>query len=412
MTRLRHMLRERDVRGATAERVLSVYREHGVIPKDDRTDNYNKTPSDLSGYKLVRPGDVVINKMKAWQGSLGVSAHRGIVSGDYLVCEITSDINRRYLHHLLRSRPLVQEFAQRSSGIRPSQWRLYWEDLSDIDVRLPSRASQDKIADFLDAETDRIDRLIGLRIRSRELQSERFESAVFAAVSGGLRPGVPKRPSGLQWVDPIPAHWGTPTVSVNFELALGKMLNAESAAGPAQHPYLRNVNVQWDRIDLGDLATMSFDEKEFFRYGLRSGDVLICEGGEVGRAAVWASELDKCFIQKAIHRARPRRGANGRYLMYCLRAAAKRSVFSVEGNQSTIVHLTGEQLRVHRFPWPPPDEQRDIVEHLDRLAEHHASISRAMDAHVALLQERKQALITAAVTGQLGLAREFAEGAS
>jgi type I restriction enzyme S subunit len=312
------------------------------------------------------------------------------------------------LLYSLRGQP--EQIRQRMIG--STHKTIYMPDIETLTTPLPALEIQRAIAAFLDAETARIDALIWLRFCSRELHSERFESAVYAAVSSGLRPGVTTAPSGLQWVERIPAHWGTPAVSVNFELALGKMLNAESAAGPAQHPYLRNVNVQWDRIDLADLATMSFDEKEFFRYGLRSGDVLICEGGEVGRAAVWAGEVDNCFFQKAIHRARPRTGASGRYLMYCLRAAAKRSVFSVEGNQSTIVHLTGEQLRAHRFPWPPPDEQRDIVEHLDRLAQHHASITRAIDAHIGLLQERKQALITAAVTGQLDIARGIAEEAS
>ena len=125
-TPIRYLLRERDVRGQTNEQVLSVYRDHGVVPKSGRTDNFNKTPEDLSSYKLVRKGDVVLNKMKAWQGSLGVSEFDGIVSGDYLVCRAISPVDGRFLHHLLRSWPMIQEYRLRSEGIRPSQWRLYW----------------------------------------------------------------------------------------------------------------------------------------------------------------------------------------------------------------------------------------------------------------------------------------------
>jgi type I restriction enzyme S subunit len=146
---------------------------------------------------------------------------------------------------------------------------------------------------------------------------------------------------------------------------------------------------------------MNFAPLDRVRCELRPGDVLVCEGGEVGRAAVWNGELDNCYFQKAIHRVRPRRGANSRYLMYCLRAAAKRSVFAVEGNLSTIVHLTGEQLRVHRFPWPSDTEQIEIVARLDEAAVAHTEATRCLAGQLDLLLERRHALITAAVMGEL-----------
>jgi len=122
----------------------------------------------------------------------------------------------------------------------------------------------------------------------------------------------------------------------------------------------------------------------------------------VGRAAVWDGRLNDCFFQKAIHRVRPRRG-NARFLMYCLRAAAKQNVFAVEGNQSTIVHLTAEKLRVHRFPFPPIEEQRAIVEYLDARRDETTSLQSRLLRQITLLQERRHVLITAAVTGQLDI---------
>ncbi len=98
---LRFVLRERDVRNRENATVLSVYREHGVVPKASRDDNFNKTPSDISSYKFVRPGDLAVNKMKAWQDSLAVSNYEGIVSGDYMVCEVTDpSVDPRFLHYL------------------------------------------------------------------------------------------------------------------------------------------------------------------------------------------------------------------------------------------------------------------------------------------------------------------------
>ena len=100
------------------------------------------------------------------------------------------------------------------------------------------------------------------------------------------------RSAGLDWVESIPEDWGTPSVGANFEVQLGKMLNPSAAAGDSLRPYLRNINVQWDRIDLDDLPLMHFDAGDRARYALRPGDLLVCEGGEVGRAAVWDGQLE------------------------------------------------------------------------------------------------------------------------
>ena len=184
---LRFLLRERDVRGVAGEQVLSVYREFGVVPKASREDNFNKTPDDLSLYKLVLPGDLVVNKMKAWQGSVGVSAHRGVVSGDYLVCQIVaSEVSGDFLHYLLRSPRLTGEFGKRSKGIRPSQWRLYWEELADIRVCLPGTDVQRVVAARLCRESARVDRLLDEGQRMVALLSERRQAVITAAVTGQL----------------------------------------------------------------------------------------------------------------------------------------------------------------------------------------------------------------------------------
>ena len=308
-----------------------------------------------------------------------------------------------FLTYLLLAESTRQFLDARVQSVTRSHQRVRPEHLTKMSIDLPDVSEQRAIADFLDAETARIDALITKKRRLIELLDERFEAAVFHCIARGIEDRPPLRPSGLSWVAEIPATWGTPTVSANFDLQLGKMLSAEAASGPEQHPYVRNVNVQWDRFVLDDLASMHFNGQDRRRCELRRGDLLVCEGGEVGRAAVWNDEMSECYFQKAIHRVRPRGGANSRFLMYCLRAAAKRSVFVVEGNLSTIVHLTGEQLRVHRFPWPPGNEQAEIVEHLDGLARQVEQARSQIARQVDLLVEHRQALITAAVTGELSV---------
>jgi type I restriction enzyme S subunit len=380
--------------------LLSVNLPVGVVVRP--TDSGRQAPSeDLSGYQVVNQGDLVVNQLGKPHGALGVSKHLGIISPAYFVAEFNEKVEPLFMHHLLRTRLYISEYERRGKFMPPNQFDISWDDFRDIELVLPPRSQQRAIADYLDRETARIDALIEKKQSMISLLEKRFESSVFACVTYGLDSTVAMRKVHQQWVGQIPEHWGMPTVSMNFDLQLGKMLNAESAEGPDQYPYLRNANVQWDRFDFDDLASMHFSSNDRQRCELKVGDVLVCEGGEVGRSAVWTGNLANCYFQKAIHRVRPRSNANGRFLMYCLRAAAKQSVFSVEGNTSTIVHLTSEQLAVHRFPWPPFNEQAAIVEVLDAQTERLDSARSVLRRQVATLSERRQTLITAMVTGEL-----------
>lgn len=146
--------------GHADEELLSVYRDHGVIPTSSRDDNHNKPSEDLSGYQLVTEGALVTNKMKAWQGSIAISRYRGIVSPAYYVYQPLSEEHDQFLHYLLRSEPYIALYQRISKGVRVSQWDLEHEALRTIPVPLPDLTTQKQIADFLDTETARIDALI------------------------------------------------------------------------------------------------------------------------------------------------------------------------------------------------------------------------------------------------------------
>ena len=175
-----------------SEEVLSVYRDLGVVPKSSRDDNHNVTPQDVSVYQLVNRGDVVVNKMKAWQGSVSVSNFRGIVSSDYQVAAPTVPINSRYLHHALRTSNMIRLYGNRSTGVRPSQWRLYWQDFSALSIPLPPLDEQRRIADHLDAETAKIDAMIAKAGELRALLDERRNALITATVTG--QHPVPEEP--------------------------------------------------------------------------------------------------------------------------------------------------------------------------------------------------------------------------
>jgi type I restriction enzyme S subunit len=166
--------------------VLSVYRELGVIEKASRSDNINKTPEDLSKYQLVEPNDLAINKMKAWQGSMGISPFLGITSPDYVVMKPVGEHNPRYMHHYLRARPMPWVYRLISNGIRTDQWRMEPEKFLELPIFLPPLDEQEAIANRIDRELDRIRGLIEKTERSIALLKEKRAALITAAVTGKI----------------------------------------------------------------------------------------------------------------------------------------------------------------------------------------------------------------------------------
>ncbi|BDM71694.1 hypothetical protein HEK616_51810 [Streptomyces nigrescens] len=273
-------------------------------------------------------------------------------------------------------------------------------DIEQLRVPLPPRDEQRRIADFIDVETSRIDQLFALRERQVALLGEAAFSRVYDTVRGADFCGS-RKDSGLPWLGSVPVDWRVSAVSHHFEVALGKMLNEERKQGEHLRPYLRVANVQWDHVDVSDLAVMDFPPEEQARYRLQSGDLLVNEGGSwPGRAAIWGSEVPEIYYQKALHRIRPRGEELTRWLYYCLVVAERLRVFQVQGNTSTMTHLTREQLRPQRFPFPEVSRQAQLVAELDRAAERDRIVQQLLTRQMKLIAERRQALITAAVTGQ------------
>ena len=204
---IKHIMRNKSVRGFPNEQVLSLYREYGVVPKDSRDDNHNVTSEDTSGYKLVDVGDFVINKMKAWQGSMAVSEYRGIISPAYYICTFTAPVNRRYIHYLLRNDTYKAEYMRLSTGLRIGQWDLNVDDFLHIPMVLPPQPEQNIIADFLDKKCGEIDEMVSLQEKIIEELEAYKQSVITEAVCRGLNPKAPMKDSGIEWIGKIPNTW-------------------------------------------------------------------------------------------------------------------------------------------------------------------------------------------------------------
>ena len=192
--RLRGLFRQTKRQDQDAKPVLSVYRDLGVVLKDSRDDNNNKTPEDLSLYQLVQPGDLVVNKMKAWQGSLGISSIEGITSPDYAVFVSRHTEEDAFLHLLLRSAAMVSQYLRISNGIRLDQWRLETDLFLNMEVFLPSPDEQRSIAENLGVKLRQVDELVAQAESAIALLTERRSALISAAVTGqvDVRNAVPE----------------------------------------------------------------------------------------------------------------------------------------------------------------------------------------------------------------------------
>ena len=208
VSKIKQIVRWKSVKGQPDLPVLSLYRDYGVIPKDSRDDNHNVTSLDTSGYKVVEHGDLVINKMKAWQGSLAVSEYNGIVSPAYHICKITSEnICKKYLHYLLRDASYLPEYMRLSTGLRVGQWDLSFDDFKNIPFLVPLLAEQERIAAFLDAECAEIDTVLEKTRASIEEYKKLKQAVITQAVTKGIRGDRPMKDSGIEWIGDIPAEW-------------------------------------------------------------------------------------------------------------------------------------------------------------------------------------------------------------
>lgn len=183
--KLKYHLRQRGIKNQIDKQVLSLYREYGIVPKDSRDDNHNVTSEDVSDYRYVRVGDFVVNKMKAWQGSVAVSNYEGIVSPAYFVYEFSDDlINKRYFHYLMRNKTYATEFRRLSGGIREGQWDLPSEALNNTIILLPPLDEQQEIADYLDNTCAEIEQIIADKKSQIETLDGYKTSLIYEYVTG------------------------------------------------------------------------------------------------------------------------------------------------------------------------------------------------------------------------------------
>ncbi|WP_370682219.1 restriction endonuclease subunit S [Comamonas sp. GB3 AK4-5] len=349
--------------------VLSVYREYGVILKDSRDDNHNATSLDTSTYKVVKPGDLVVNKMKAWQGSMGVSVHDGIVSPAYITCTTKADrVRPAYLHYLLRSSPLIGVYNSLSYGVRVGQWDMHYEDFKQIQIPLPPKDEQDRIVAFLDQKTDEIEAAIAKKERLIELIKEQKHTCIEKAITEGLE--VPKNSEvGLS-----PKHWSRVKLKYCINLLPGFAFKSSSySSNDSDIPLLRGVNVNPGKLNWEDKVSWpKASLAPHLKYLLEPGDLVIgmdrpwvADGIRV--APVQACDLP-CLLLQRVARLRAANRITQEFLALVLTSRGFLTYFEPMLTGISVPHISPEQIGNYEATLPPVEEQEAICKFVSQLS--------------------------------------------
>lgn len=403
-------------RASTGDEVLlSVYRDHGVVRKSDRDDNFNKASDDLSLYQRVSKSDLVVNKMKAWQGSVAISTLDGIVSPAYFVFEPTSLTDPRFMHYLLRSDPYVAAYRAASKGIRPNQWDLDPDVLRVLPLCLPPLKQQSEIALFLNRETAEIDAFIRDQEELVRLLNERRAATISHVVTKGLNRSEQLKDNRFPWLGSSPASWTVGPLKHFADILPGfAFSSSEFVEDRKAISLLRGINVGIARIDWTErVAWSGVLDPRLRRYELATGDLVlgldrtIISSG-VRLSTVTAQDLPALLVQR-VARIRAFQPNINRYLAYALGGDAFAQYVAPIFSGVSVPHLSTEQVGQFTLAVPPAPVQARIADFLDeRVAEIDATISDARES-IEVMRERRAALISATVTGKIDVRARLKE---
>ena len=348
------------------------------------TDYFSKEvfSKDISNYKVVRKGQFAYNPSRINVGSIDYlrPAEKALVSPLYVVFETDSELSADYLLRYMKSDwGNAQIRANTEGAVRDS---LKYKGLERIKIPLPPLDDQKRIAHLL----GKVEGLIARR-KQHLRQLDDLLKSVFLEMFG----------------NPVRNEKGWDLHSVNnfSESRLGKMRDKKFIKGAHLRKYLGNSNVQWFSFVFDELLEMDFDEREREIFKLENGDLLVCEGGDIGRCAIWKNQIEDCYFQKALHRVRlDRNKAIPEYIQYVFLFYSLFNGFKIT-SKATIAHLTGEKLKATLIPLPPINIQNQfaaIVEKVEGLKSRYQQSLTDLESLYGALSQK-------AFKGELDLSR-------
>ena len=379
------------------KQVLSLYRELGIVIKSERDDNHNVTSENTDNYRYVEENDIVVNKMKAWQGSIAVSAYTGIVSPAYYVYKLTNQsVFPWFVHYMLRCKAYLPEYRRLSGGIRLGQWDVSDENFKNIPLPIPATIEEQKqIVDYLDAKCSKIDEIIEKQQAIIEKLKEYKLSIITEAVTSGINPDVEMKDSGSVWFGSIPINWEMKRLKYVFHIQ-------KDIAGEEGHTVLSitqkgiipkdfsnnegqfaNSYANYQLVHKGDFAMNHMD--------LLTGWV------DISKYEGVTSPDYRVFVLN------DKNGMCPEYYLYMMQMCYSVRIFYGLGQGVSGMgrwRLQADKFLNFHIPIPPYDEQKIIADYITDKVNHIEVEIDKRNKLVEKYQEYKKSLIYEVVTGK------------
>lgn len=333
---------------------------------------YNERPSraDLVG----KSGDILFAKMAETKKTLILDKETEnylFSTGFFAIRPKSGILTTKCLYYLLNSKNFLSQKDKNSSGA--TQKAITNSGLEKINVNTPLFSKQDHIVKQFDLLTD--------IIKKYQSQLEKLDSLIksrFIEMFGDIIQNT--------------KNWELKSFTEIAKSRLGKMLDSKKQTGKEKYPYLANFNVQWFRFNLENLNEMDFSEADRIEFALKDGDLLVCEGGEVGRCAVWHNQIENCFFQKAVHRVRLNMDlVHPDYMAYWFKFRSDFNSFDdIVGSKATIAHLTGEKLKLLQIPVPPLAFQQQFAAFVQQIDKSKFAVQKALEKAETLYKSLMQ----------------------
>ena len=389
--------------------MLSVTITNGVIPQRELLKDTSKKDAsrlDKYSYKLVQPNDIAYNKMRAWQGAVGVSGFRGIISPAYVVQRPRNGINSRYLHYLLRTPAFSKEAERWSYGITSDMWSLRPEHFKMIYSCVPPLPEQNAIVQFLDYVDEQISHYINSKRRLINLLEEQRQAVIQRAVTQGLDPNICLKPSGVEWLGDMPAHWEV--VALRYlATKFGSGITPRGGATVYQDtgvPFLRSQNIHFDGLRLEDVARITPRlHQTLSNTHVRPGDVLLnITGASIGRVCSVPDDFGQGNVSQHVCIIRPKKNRllSGFLASYLSTTFMQREI-RFEQNGASREGLTLDSIRNFKIVLPDISEQRRILTETRAQTGQLVAAVNAAQREIELLKEYRTRLVADVVTGKL-----------
>ncbi|EAL3914585.1 restriction endonuclease subunit S [Campylobacter upsaliensis] len=386
--------------------LLSVTIANGIIYQDNIENKKDISNDDKSNYKIVPLNAVAYNKMRMWQGAVGVNTlTTGIVSPAYIVAIPNEKILPNFVSYLFKSKIMIGEFDKNSYGLCLDMNNLRYDDFRNIKIPLPPLQEQKEIAEFLDSKCEKIQNYIDKKQKLITLLQEKKQALINEAVTKGLNPNIESKNSGIEYLGLIPHHWEVVKVKYIATTNIGLVYDPSEIATNENvgYPVLRANNIQNGKIDYKDVIYVAkkIDDKQL----AISGDLLMCvrNGSEnlLGKTA----KIENNNFSFGAFTAIIRSDLNN-YLYWIFQTEMLKKSISSFIVSIGIGQISQDDIKNFKIPLPPLQEQKEIAEFLDSKVAQIDSVIEKTKKQIELIKEYKNTLINEAVCGRINLQKK------